>query len=100
MLSSAIKSDAFIPYKKSCFYKLFLLFRVLKREVALFFPKVMSQNCPLQSFYPKYLKNCYTPRQVLSLMFLIWNSITKVKFMVPIMRRQICFINSAFHICI
>ena len=86
MLSSAIKSDAFISYKKSCFSKMKSL---EKKKVLYFCLRLLSQKCALQSFHRSYLRNCYRPCQILSLMFFIWSSIRKIKFMVSLMHRQI-----------
>ena len=56
MLSSATKSDAFIPYKKSCFYKI----KSREKSKVLYFSlKVIVKKCALQNFHPKYNKNCY-----------------------------------------
>ena len=82
MLSSAIKSDAFIPYKKSGFYK---MKNLKKRKILRFCLSLLPQKCALQSSAPKYLKNCYRTRSILSLIVFIWKSIIKIRFMIPIM---------------
>ena len=56
ILSSAIKSHAFIPYKKSCFYK---MKSFGKRKVLYFCLRLFSRKYTLQSFHSKYLRNCY-----------------------------------------
>ena len=53
MLSSAIESDAFLPYKKSGFYKMKSL---KKRKVLCFCLSLLPQKCALQSSDPTYLK--------------------------------------------
>ena len=59
VLSSAIKSHAFIPYKRNCFYK---MKSFGKRKVLYFCFRLFSRRCALQSFHSKYLRNCYRPR--------------------------------------
>ena len=59
ILSSAIESHAFIPSKKSCFYK---IKSFGKRTVLCFCLRLYLRKCALQSFHSKYLRDCYRPR--------------------------------------
>ena len=59
ILSSAIESHAFIPSKKSCFYK---MKSFGKRTVLCFCLRLYLRECALQSFHSKYLRDCYRPR--------------------------------------
>ena len=97
ILSSTIKSHAFIPYKKSCFYK---MKSSGKRKLL---------NFCLRSFSRKYAKVfteniSETATDHISLIFLLWNPIIKIKFMVLIMHSQKDFNKNVIilicHICI
>ena len=77
-----------MPYKKDCFYK---TKSFEKKKILYFCLRLLSRKCVLQSFDPKCLRNCYRPRFILSLIFVLWKSIAKIKFMVPIMHRQTYF---------
>ena len=64
--------------------------KVLKRgKYFIFCFRLLSQKRILQSFHPRYFRNCERPHLSLPLIFLIQNFITKVKFIVSFADRQI-----------
>ena len=88
IFSSAFKSHTFIPYKKSCFYKM----------------KSFGKRRLLTKFSLEISQELLQTTLNFSLIFLIWSPIIKIKFMVPIMHSQINFKKSVIiltcYICI
>ena len=80
-MNSAIKSDVFKPYIKSCIFNVESL---ENRKVFYFCLQLLSRKYAWQHFHPKRFRKWYRQRQILSSSLFIWNFIINLKFMVPI----------------